>query len=154
MSEEHSSSCLLVAKSLWGVSAAGDPARWDALFARLREEGYVAVETICVFDLNQDPILFCELLDKYSLKLIIQLHTASDWSIYDYCTSCDVDDHVVLISHFASLHFTSPHFTSLPSFLPTFSGKLSQARAGRASARTRHHKRALWPRLLGLGHCI
>ncbi|KAJ1391190.1 xylose isomerase-like protein, partial [Ochromonadaceae sp. CCMP2298] len=87
-------SCLLVAKSLWGVVEAGDPSRWDRLFAQLKEEGYRAVETICVFDLNLNPVLFRQLLDKHSLQLIIQLHTASDWGKYDYCTSCDVDEHV------------------------------------------------------------
>jgi sugar phosphate isomerase/epimerase len=39
-------------------------------------------------------VLFRELLDKHGLELVIQLHTASDWSKFDYCASCDLDIHV------------------------------------------------------------
>jgi len=64
------------------------------MFARIKKDGYSAVESILIFDFNQNPFLFRQLLDKYQLDLIIQLHTGSDWSKYDYCTSCDIDVHV------------------------------------------------------------
>jgi len=85
---------ICIAKSLWGCVEASDPKNWSAMLARIKKDGYRAVESILIFDFNQDPFLFRQLLDKYQLDLIIQLHTGSDWSKYDYCTSCDVDVHV------------------------------------------------------------
>jgi hypothetical protein len=85
---------LTVGKSLWGVEEAADPTKWDAMFARIKNEGFDAVESILIFDCNQNETLFRELLDKHNLQLVIQLHTASDWSSFNYCTSCDIDDHV------------------------------------------------------------
>ena len=35
---------LKVAKTLWGVDEAADTAKWDALFARIKKEGFSAVE--------------------------------------------------------------------------------------------------------------
>ena len=88
------SSAPFIGKSLWGVCEAGDVSKWDDLFARIKAEGYFAVETICHFDLNLDPAKFRECLDKNNLELVIQIHTASDWSKFDYCTSCELDDHL------------------------------------------------------------
>jgi sugar phosphate isomerase/epimerase len=85
---------LCLAKSLWGVNEAGDPEKWDAMLRRIKEDGYLAVESILVFDVNQNPPLFRELLDKHGLGIFIQLHTASDWSTYNYCTSCELSVHV------------------------------------------------------------
>jgi sugar phosphate isomerase/epimerase len=85
---------LLVGKSLWGVAEAGDESKWDAMFARIKAEGFSMVETILIFDANLNPGLFRELLDKHKLELTIQLHTASDWSKFDYCTSSNVAVHV------------------------------------------------------------
>jgi len=86
---------LTVAKSLWGVAEAGEPAKWDEMLGRIASEGYSLVETILIFDFNQDPVLFRQLLDKHGLGLIVQLHTGSDWNAFDYCTTCDVDAHVL-----------------------------------------------------------
>lgn len=85
---------LRVAKSLWGVHEAGDVNKWDELFSRIASEGYCAVETICFFDADLDPTRWRSLLDQYKLGLIVQVHTASDWSKGDYCTSAEVEDHV------------------------------------------------------------
>jgi len=43
---------------------------------------------------NQDPALFRQLLDKHGLELVVQLHTASDWKAFNYCTTCEIDAHV------------------------------------------------------------
>ena len=85
---------ICIAKSLWGCAEAGDPQKWAAMLQRIKSDGYSAVESILIFDVNQNPFLFRQLLDKHQLDLIIQLHTGSDWSKYDYCTTCDVDEHV------------------------------------------------------------
>jgi hypothetical protein len=85
---------LTIGKSLWGVEEAGHPEQWDSLFGRIKAEGYFAVESILIFDANQNPELFRTLLDKHGLELIVQIHTASDWTKYDYCGSCDPEDHV------------------------------------------------------------
>ena len=85
---------LCVGKSLWGVEEAGDPSKWDSLFTRLKTEGYTHVETILIFDANKDPKLFNQLLRKHGLRLIIQLHTASDWASFDYCSTADLDVHI------------------------------------------------------------
>jgi len=83
-----------IAKSLWGVAEAGDKLRWDSMLERIKSSGFGAVESILIFDVNLDPKYFRELLDKYDLQLFIQLHTASDWSKFDYCASCDLQVHV------------------------------------------------------------
>ena len=35
---------LKLCKTLWGVDGADDPTRWPALFARIKKEGFEAVE--------------------------------------------------------------------------------------------------------------
>jgi sugar phosphate isomerase/epimerase len=85
---------ICIAKSLWGCIEAADPQNWAAMLQRIKNDGFSAVESILIFDFNQNPFLFRQLLDKYQLNLIIQLHTGSDWSKNDYCTTCDMDEHV------------------------------------------------------------
>jgi len=85
---------MLIGKSLWGCHEAGDPDKWDSLFSSIKQEGYAGIETICVFDLNLDPQRFRACLDLHGLKLVIQIHTASDWGVFEYCGSCEVSDHV------------------------------------------------------------
>lgn len=85
---------LSVGKSLWGVEEAGDPSKWDTMLERIAAEGFSLVETICIFDMNQDPALFRNLLDKHGLGLIVQVHTGSDWANFNYCNTCDVGKHV------------------------------------------------------------
>eukprot|EP00606_Chrysophyceae_sp_TOSAG23-5_P001025 GSChrysophyteH2.ASY1.ANO1.988.1 assembled CDS len=85
---------LCVGKSLWGVAEAGDPDKWDDMLTRIKAEGYTLVESILIFDVNKDRALFRQLLDKHGLELVVQLHTASNWAAFDYCTSCDLDVHV------------------------------------------------------------
>jgi len=86
---------LFVGKTLWGVAEAGDPSKWDGMLARTKQEGYTFVESILIFDVNLDRSLFRQLLDKHGLELVVQLHTASDWKCYDYCTSCELEEHVL-----------------------------------------------------------
>jgi sugar phosphate isomerase/epimerase len=85
---------LLMGKSLWGAQDASDPSKWDAMLERIAAEGYTFVESILIFDVNQNASYFRELLDKHKLGLIVQLHTGSDWSKFNYCTTIDVDTHI------------------------------------------------------------
>mmetsp|Transcript_21916 Transcript_21916/g.51223 ORF Transcript_21916/g.51223 Transcript_21916/m.51223 type:complete len:305 (+) Transcript_21916:87-1001(+) len=87
---------LRMVKCLWGVDEVEDPAKWDALFARIKAEGFEAVETMR-FIWYRDPKKWVELLRKNGLALIAQIHTTSNITSsgeYEYCTSCKVEDHV------------------------------------------------------------
>ena len=65
---------LRLAKTLWGVDEASDPAQWDALFGRIKSEGFDGVEAITLV-WRQDEPLFKKLLAKHGLALIAQIHT-------------------------------------------------------------------------------
>ena len=87
---------LKVAKTLWGVDEAADTGKWDALFARIKAEGFDGVEAIAP-TWRADPALFTSLLTKHGLALICQIHTTGGDIVggeYVYCSSCKLDDHV------------------------------------------------------------
>ena len=89
---------LKLAKTLWGVDEAGDPEKWDALFGRIKAEGFSAVEVIAP-TWRADKAKFCSLLQKHGLSLICQIHTAggdidAKTGGYQYCTSNKLHDHL------------------------------------------------------------
>jgi sugar phosphate isomerase/epimerase len=87
---------LALVKSLWGVNA--NPSNWDVLFNRIKAEGYEAIECVGVFSYHNNPILFKQMLQKYSLSLVVQVHTSGGYfnqeGEYVYCSSSNIDDHV------------------------------------------------------------
>ena len=86
---------LKVAKTLWGVDEAADTAKWDALFARIKKEGFDAVEAIAP-TWRSDPELLTVLLEKHGLALICQIHTTGGDVVngeYVYCSSNKLADH-------------------------------------------------------------
>ncbi|KAL1508442.1 hypothetical protein AB1Y20_004545 [Prymnesium parvum] len=90
---------LKLVKTLWGVLEAGDTAKWDALFARIKAEGFEAVEAITL-TWRMDSQLFLSLLRKHGLSLVCQIHTTGgsineETGEYEYCTSNKLNDHVV-----------------------------------------------------------
>ena len=87
---------LKLAKTLWGVPEAADPAKRDALFARIKAEGFDAVEAVAPCWRNETAT-FCELLKKHGLSLICQIHTTGGDmkdGVYQYCTSNKLHDHL------------------------------------------------------------
>lgn len=89
---------LKLAKSLWGVPEADDPAQWDALFSRIKEEGFDGVEAITL-TWRKDKDLFTSLLQKHGLALICQIHTTggdvdAKTGAYQYCRSNKLHDHL------------------------------------------------------------
>ena len=87
---------LKVAKTLWGVDEAADTGKWDALFARIKAEGFDGVEAIAL-TWRADPALFTSLLTKHGLALICQIHTTGGDIVdgeYVYCSSCKLEDHI------------------------------------------------------------
>ena len=87
---------LKVAKTLWGVDEAADTGNWDALFARIKAEGFDGVEAIAL-TWRADPALFTSLLTKHGLALICQIHTTGGDIVdgeYVYCSSCKLEDHI------------------------------------------------------------
>ena len=87
---------LKLAKTLWGVDDAGDPTRWDALFARIKAEGFEAVEAIAP-TWRTDKTLFTSLLAKHGLSLICQIHTTGGDIVdgeYIYCKSNKLHEHL------------------------------------------------------------
>jgi len=87
---------LKLAKTLWGVDDAPFVDRWDAMFARIRNEGFDAVEAIPL-TFNMNPKMFRQCLDEHGLALIAQVHTSSAFDAekghYAYMTSRDVSVH-------------------------------------------------------------
>jgi sugar phosphate isomerase/epimerase len=86
---------LAIGKTLWGVDAS--PFNWDAVFGRIKQEGYEAIECVPAFSLQSDPVLFKELLHKHDLKLIVQVHTNGGYfkdGAYVYCLNCDMEQHL------------------------------------------------------------
>ena len=58
---------LKVAKTLWGVDEAADTGKWDALFARIKAEGFDGVEVIA-------PTLNCTLALHSGVIATLLLH--------------------------------------------------------------------------------
>jgi sugar phosphate isomerase/epimerase len=86
---------LVIGKTLWGVDA--HPGNWDTVFARIKDEGYAAVECVPAFSFQSDPVLFKQLLSKHDLKLIVQVHTNGGYfkdGAYVYCLNCDKQQHL------------------------------------------------------------
>ena len=88
---------LKLVKSLWGVDDALRRDRWPALLARIKADGYFAVE--CNSSVWRiDPETFKELLCQHSLLLIAQIHTtgssACEQPPYSYMSSHSVEQHV------------------------------------------------------------
>ena len=85
---------LLLAKTLWGVDGADDPSRWPTLFARIKSEGFSAVEAIA--PAYRQPG-FCKAVEDAGLQLICQIHTTGGDIVdgeYVYCSSCKLEDHI------------------------------------------------------------
>jgi sugar phosphate isomerase/epimerase len=86
---------LLIGKTLWGVDA--HPGNWDEVFAKIKAEGYEAVECVPVFSFRSDAVLFKQLLAKHDLKLIVQVHTNGGYfkdGAYIYCLNSDKEQHL------------------------------------------------------------
>lgn len=87
---------LVLSKTLWGVDLQ-DEILWDSIFARIKADGFAAVESIGL-TWRSNPDLFKSLLKKNDLKLIVQIHTnggyISDTGGYVYCANCVLSDHV------------------------------------------------------------
>lgn len=117
---------LRLAKTLWGVDDAGDPERWDALFARIKAEGFEAVEAITLA-WRTDPARFRATLDKHGLALICQIHTTGGdvnaKGEYEYCTSNKLHDH---LASFVKL--TSEAAALKPVLINSHSGARSRSR--------------------------
>lgn len=92
---------LKLSKTLWGVPEAGwlvyDSRNWDALFARIKAEGFDGIEAIRPFYMH-DPTALKELLEKHELELLCQIHTTGGRfdgrGDYMYCTSNKLGDHI------------------------------------------------------------
>jgi sugar phosphate isomerase/epimerase len=89
-------------KTLWGVPESDDPKQWKALFARIKAEGFDAVEC-CVIWLMPG---FMDALTEAGLELVAQLHTTSTvregWAGFRYNTSCSVQDHLASLKELAT----------------------------------------------------
>ena len=88
---------LKLVKSLWGVDDALRRDRWPALFARIKTDGYSALE--CNSSVWRiDPEAFKAMLCQHSLLLIAQFHTtgsaAGEQPPYAYMSSHCVEQHV------------------------------------------------------------
>jgi len=86
---------LLLSKTLWGVNFQ-DESLWGDHFARIKSEGYSAVESIPL-TWQGNPKLFKSLLLRHGLDLIVQIHTNGGYltaSGYVYCASCEFTDHI------------------------------------------------------------
>ena len=89
---------LKLAKTLWGVDESNDVSQWDALFARIKAEGFSAIEAAAPF-WRKDTKLMQSLLEKHGLGLICQIHTTggdidAKTGEYIYCTSNKLHDHL------------------------------------------------------------
>ena len=108
---------LKVAKTLWGVDEAADTGKWDALFARIKAEGFDGVEAIAL-TWRADPALFTSLLTKHGLALICQIHTTGGDIVdgeYVYCSSCKLEDHIASFKALTqSPTLASPAFVAAP----------------------------------------
>ena len=97
---------LKLAKTLWGVEGATDPECWDSLFARIKAEGFEAVEAITLA-WRADKAKFCAALEKHGLSLICQIHTTGgdidkETGEYQYCTSNKLHEHLASFTRLVS----------------------------------------------------
>ena len=126
-----------LAKSLWGVDDAMDPSKWDALFARIKSEGFAAVEAIALV-WRKDPTTLRELLDKHGLALICQIHTCGGdvdpkTGEYQYCTSNKLHDHLASL-----MKLTSEVAALKPVLINSHSGHDSWGSGDKAVAFLKH----------------
>ena len=88
-------------KTLWGVDGSDDPKQWKSLFAKIKHEGFDAVEC-CVIWLMPG---FMDAVREAGLELVAQLHTTSTvrdgWAGFKYNTSCSVEDHLASLKEMA-----------------------------------------------------
>ena len=118
---------LKLVKTLWGVDGVEDPEKWDAIFAKIKAEGFEAIEAITLA-WRTDKEKFCSLLEKHGLSLICQIHTTGGdidkaTGEYQYCTSNKLHEH---LASFRALCQSAP-----------------------ASAKADPHQQPLGPRLVG-----
>ena len=100
---------LKLSKTLWGVPEAGwvtyDTRQWDALFARIKAEGFDGIEAIRPF-YTFDPAALNELLEKHQLELLCQIHTTGgrfdEHGEFVYCSSNKLGDHVASFEELCS----------------------------------------------------
>ena len=126
---------LQLVKTLWGVDDATDDSRWDALFARIKSEGFSAVEAIAP-TWRKDKAKFCSLLEKHGLKLVCQIHTTggdidAKTGEYLYCTSNKLHDH---LGSFTRLVAECANLPLKPVFINSHSGHDSWGSGDKAVA--------------------
>lgn len=86
---------MILIKTLWGVPEMRHRENWNRIFAQIKADGFDGVECwvngpFAVFGTNpDDKLYFRELLMKYSMRLIVQIHTCS----YPV-RSAKLDDHI------------------------------------------------------------
>jgi len=82
-------------KTLWGADGADDPKQWKSLFARIKAEGFDAVETLPIIWLMPG---FMDALKEAGLEFVAQMHTSSTvrngFAGFRYITSSSVKDHL------------------------------------------------------------
>lgn len=61
---------LKIARTLWGIDGFDDPTRWDAIFAKIKAEGFDGIETSETKCWTHDLPRFRKLLKKHDLELI------------------------------------------------------------------------------------
>jgi hypothetical protein len=88
-------------KTLWGVEGSDDPTQWKSLFARIKAEGFDAVECCMIWLMPG----FAAALREAGLELVAQVHTTSNvrdgWAGFRYNTSSSVDDHLASLQELA-----------------------------------------------------
>ena len=97
---------LKLVKTLWGVDGVEDPEKWDAIFAKIKAEGFEAIEAITLA-WRTDKEKFCSLLEKHGLSLICQIHTTGGdidkaTGEYQYCTSNKLHEHLASFTRLVS----------------------------------------------------
>ena len=155
---------LRLVKTLWGVDDAAHPERWPALFARIKAEGFAAIE--CPFiTWMQDEAAFTAARKAAGLDLVVQVHTTAkvDATGFHYMTSRALDDHTASLDAMVGGTSCAPHFAefSLSLSLSLARAPLPPRRAAdnpRSALRRGAHgcmpcQRALGLRLLGRAHC-
>jgi len=98
---------LVLVKTLWGVPEAENPAQYDALFKRIKDEGFDAVEAfrLTYGPPNPNHVEFWAAVKKAGLQCITQVHTTGgylDENGYAYCTSNNVEDHIASLKEHAT----------------------------------------------------
>lgn len=122
---------LRLVKTLWGVDDAAHPERWPALFARIKAEGFAAIE--CPFiTWMQDEAAFTAARKAAGLDLVVQVHTTAkvDATGFHYMTSRALDDHTASLDAMVDGTSCAPHFAEF-----SLSLCLSRAPPSRHAAR-------------------